>query len=124
MFSDNFVKLCAERGVHPTTVSEQLGYSRTMGAKWAKGSIPRKTTLHRIGDYFGVSVEYLLGDDTKKAPTEDGEREDVITQHMQSSTKMAILIEMFNQLPEADQNDIICQLLIRVRDQAAQDAQK
>lgn len=115
MFSDNFVKLCAERGVHPTTVSEQLGYSRTMGAKWAKGSIPRKTTLHRIGDYFGVSVEYLLGDDTKKAPTENGER---------NNDKLSMLVSLFERLPPEEQNDVIFQLLSKAQAQLDQGNQK
>ena len=37
---------------------------------------PDFETTKRIADYFGVSVDYLLGrEDTQKAPTEPGERQ-------------------------------------------------
>lgn len=68
MFSDNFVKLCARKGVNPTSVAEDLGYSRTTGSKWVNGSVPRPTTLQRIADYFGITVAELLDEDRKNAP--------------------------------------------------------
>lgn len=60
MFSDNYVNLCAARGETITGVSEKLGFSRPAGVKWASGAVPRKTTLKRIADYFGVTVEELM----------------------------------------------------------------
>ena len=72
MFSDNYINLCAQRGKHVTTVAEELGYSRTAGKKWAEGSVPRRTTLIKIANYFGVTTETLMGN--KKAPAQAGER--------------------------------------------------
>ena len=66
MFSDNFVKLCARNNVNPTSVSEALGYSRTAGSKWAGGSVPRRTTLQKIADYFGITIDALLSENNEK----------------------------------------------------------
>ena len=35
---------------------------------------PDYETLLRLGEFFGVSIDYLLGQETEKAPTKDGER--------------------------------------------------
>lgn len=62
MFWKNFVLLCHEKNTSPSAVCLELGYSKTMATNWKKGSVPRDTTLLKIADYFGVSVEYLLGE--------------------------------------------------------------
>ena len=118
MFSDNFVKLCAENGVHPTTVAEILGYSRTTGSKWINGSIPRKITLQRIADYFGVTVDALLSDETKKAPTKISERQ------VEDEKKLTMLVSLFERLSPEDQNDVIFELLQKAHSQLDQDDQK
>ena len=71
MFKDNFIRLCNEKGVAPTSVCKSVGLSNAAFSAWDDSSIPRKATLARIADYFGVSVDYLLGKtDTKtKKPT-------------------------------------------------------
>jgi transcriptional regulator with XRE-family HTH domain len=37
--------------------------------------VPRRATLQRIADYFGVSIEYLIGSETakKEKPADEGE---------------------------------------------------
>ncbi|MBQ7283973.1 MAG: helix-turn-helix transcriptional regulator, partial [Oscillospiraceae bacterium] len=44
--------------------------------KWKNGSVPTGETLQKLADYFGVSVDYLLNEETKKSPAE---AEDKIT---------------------------------------------
>lgn len=71
MFSDNYIALCAKNGEHVSAVAEKLGFSRSAGVKWANGSTPRKSTLKRIADFFGVTVNELINENP--APTnEDG----------------------------------------------------
>ena len=60
MFSDNYIRLCKEKGVGVTVASQEIGYSANSGKKWSEGSVPRKTTLLRIAEYFGVTVEDLM----------------------------------------------------------------
>lgn len=86
MFSDNYIRLCKEKGVGVTVASQEIGFSANSGKKWSEGTVPRKTTLLKLAEYFGVTVDELMegqptmsyGDaplvETKKAatPKDDG----------------------------------------------------
>lgn len=61
MFKETFIRLCNERGVAPTAVCAKIGLSNATFSCWTETSVPRKATLMKIADYFGVSVSYLLG---------------------------------------------------------------
>lgn len=61
MFKINFIKLCNKKGVPPTTACQSIGLSSTAFSKWGEDSVPRMATLQRAADYFGVTVEELLG---------------------------------------------------------------
>ena len=62
MFWKKFVFLCENKNKSPSAICSELGFSTTMATKWKNGSIPRDTTLLKIADYFGVSVEYFKGE--------------------------------------------------------------
>lgn len=76
MFYDLFCELCQKKGVSPTRATVEIGLSRTIGTKWkTTGATPQGETLSKIADYFGVSVDSLLGNEPKeKTPTSEGER--------------------------------------------------
>ena len=78
MFYTKFVKLCNERDVSPSAAAEQMGLSRAANTKWASGKIPRKATMQKIADYFGVPVSYFSEEDqeTEKSPAPDKGTED------------------------------------------------
>ena len=61
MFWTIFLQLCANNDKSPTAVGIDLGFSRATVSNWKNGGIPRDTALIKIADYFGVSVDYLLG---------------------------------------------------------------
>ena len=61
VFYDRFVGLCKERGVSPSAVMVSIGLNKSNATFWKKGSIPKGSTLQKLADYFGVSVDYLLG---------------------------------------------------------------
>ena len=61
MFWERLIKICNERGTSPTAVVKALKISGGSVTKWKNGSIPNGTTLLKLADYFGVSVEYLKG---------------------------------------------------------------
>lgn len=94
MFYDKFKVLCDQKGVSCNKATTEMGLSNSTATKWKKtGATPDSSTLAKISKYFGVSMEYLLGEkmelpisdkvvdilvkvsDTKKAPTREGERE-------------------------------------------------
>ena len=74
MFYDVFSSLCAQKGVSCKRAALEMGFSNSIAAKWKRtGATPNGETLSRIADYFGVSVGYLLGEESKKEPTVSGE---------------------------------------------------
>lgn len=111
MFKNIFEQLCVSRGVAPSKVCQELGLSNATYSCWTEESVPRKTTLLKIADYFGVTVDYLLGKEEEKKPTatEDSELgEDVIIYHRDGKTKrkkltkeqMDMLTTMLESLPD------------------------
>ena len=71
MFKERFIRLCNQRGEAPTAVCARIGLSNATYSCWTDNSVPRKATLMKIADYFGVTAESLLADTetTEKAPT-------------------------------------------------------
>lgn len=67
-----FEKLLMERGVTAYKVAKATGISTGSMTDWKKGrSAPKVDKLQKIADYFGVSVDYLLGNEPKeKTPAE------------------------------------------------------
>lgn len=68
MFWDNFVTLCVKNNTKPNPVAKELNLSSGSVTKWKNGATPNDTTLKKIADYFGVTVEDLKADSTP-APT-------------------------------------------------------
>lgn len=75
MFFDRLKRLCDERGISAYKACTDIGLNRAAVAKWKNGSIPSGTTAAKLADYFGVTTDYLLGKENKKAPTDNGERD-------------------------------------------------
>lgn len=109
MFYDRFVKLCNEKGVSPSAVAEQIGLTRSANTKWAEGKIPRKATLAKLADYFGVPVEYFSEEtpaEIKESPAPRAEVEDIIkiydmlTPERQKQLRAAIADLLKDQLQE------------------------
>lgn len=61
MFKQIFIDLCNKKGVAPTVVCQEIGLSNAAFSKWDDDSVPRKTTLLKLANYFNVPVDYLLG---------------------------------------------------------------
>ena len=69
MFYDNFIRLCAEKGIPPTVAVVEMGFQKSVATRWKK-SIPTDKNKKVVADYFGVSVDELLGEQKEKAPSE------------------------------------------------------
>ncbi len=110
MFWDNFVKLCAEKNVKPNPVAKELGISSGAVTKWKKeGITPNSVTLQKIADYFGVSVDYLLGIE-KKPTISDGPEKNMVVFHRDGKTtqislseeKMDMFLKMIDAVKDED----------------------
>lgn len=74
MFYDNFVLLCKEKGVSPSKAAEECGVNRSSVTSWKKsGYTPRGNVLQRLAEYFGVSVDRLIGSDANEKTQVPGE---------------------------------------------------
>lgn len=68
--------LCSERKINISIMCREAAVSRASLSDLKNG---RKQTLHpdtlrKISNYFGVSVDFLLGTETKNAPSPSEER--------------------------------------------------
>lgn len=61
MFFDRFKELCQEKGISVYKACTDIGLNRSAVNKWKQGGQPNGTTLASFAKYFGVSVDYLLG---------------------------------------------------------------
>ena len=62
MFKKNFIKFCNLHNKAPTMVLLDLGLSKSTFSNWTEESVPRESTLQKIADYFGISIEDLLSE--------------------------------------------------------------
>lgn len=63
MFWTQYQFLCQSVGKSPNGVAKEIGLSSGSVTFWKNGKIPKSDTLKKIADYFGVTVDFLLGDD-------------------------------------------------------------
>lgn len=67
-----FERLLKQKGVTPYRVYKDTGVSQSTLSDWKRGrSTPKAEILSKIAEYFGVSVDYLLGKQEKPAPKDE-----------------------------------------------------
>ncbi len=67
MFYDRFFDLCNQKGIKPSKAAEECQINKSNVSNWKNhGYVPRGDALNRIAAYFGVSTDYLLGNEQQK----------------------------------------------------------
>lgn len=76
-------RLCSERGMKPGKLCAELGISRgTLGdLKAGRTKKLSSENVSKIANYFGVSTDYLLGEEEKEKPLINGDEE--LTEYVQ-----------------------------------------
>ena len=74
MFWNIFSSLCEKNKKTPTGVITELNISRGSVTHWKSGKVPQHTTLLKISNYFGVTVDYLLGKEDPPASVEETDK--------------------------------------------------
>ena len=65
MLSEKLYRLRKNSGLSQEQLAEQLNVSRQAISKWEQGTaVPESEKLITISNYFGVTVDYLLKEDT------------------------------------------------------------
>lgn len=112
MFWENFYGLCHSKQMSPNGVAKEIGISSGAITAWKQGKVPHHDTLIKIANYFGVSVDYLLGNAEKEKPSEEGGGgEDVVVVnrsgkrfvHHLSPEQLDILSGMIEQMEKNNQ---------------------
>lgn len=62
MFYSRYCELCKENGKSPSAAAIEIGISKSSVSTWKNmNRIPKMEQLQKIADYFGVTVDYLIG---------------------------------------------------------------
>ena len=72
MFYDRFIELCSKKGVSPSFVMQKIGLNKSSATYWKRGSTPKGDTLQKLAEYFGVTVDHLMGAADSTAPDLSG----------------------------------------------------
>ena len=88
-------------GEKPAAVAEELVFSNSMPTSWKNGALPRMSSRKKIADYFGITVEELMG--TKKEPAGMGELD----------KQMQEIVELLNSATSEQRNAV--ETLLRSR---------
>ena len=67
-FYENYVRLCNQINKSPSAVAIELKIGKPSVTRWKSGVKPRYATAMRVANYFGVTVEELMGEGIKKDP--------------------------------------------------------
>lgn len=103
MFWDNFVNQCEKMEKSPTVVVEELGFKRSAVTSWKNGALPQVKNRKKIADYFGITVEELMG--TKKEPAGMGELD----------KQMQEIVELLNNATPEQRNAVETLLRSRIK---------
>jgi transcriptional regulator with XRE-family HTH domain len=64
VFSERLKALRREKRITQQQIADRFGVTKSTVSRWEKGSFePDTEKLKEIADYFGVTVDYLLGND-------------------------------------------------------------
>lgn len=74
---DRLALLCTQKGIKGGKMCTDLGISKSLmtDLKMGRKKSVSAETAQKLASYFGVSVGYLLGEETEKTPTASGERD-------------------------------------------------
>lgn len=100
MFYSNYVKLCSKLNKSPSAVGEELGFTRASVTGWGNGATPRKSSLIKIADYFGVTVAELMAGvgEQEKAPATKGEgSKETASNFIKATNDRAALLALINE---------------------------
>ena len=116
-FAQNFGYCLDQMGLSPYAFAQIIGVSNQGVLNWKKGvSIPYPKTQQKIANYFGITVEALMGGElpvlppegAKKAPATEGEDE----------AKLAQFVDGFMRLTPQQKDTVLALIKGFLQDQA------
>lgn len=90
-FLDRLDVLCKEKNISKRKLEREAGLSNGVASKWkTEGSVPNKSSLEKLSEYFGVSLSYLMGESdfrTEEDAIVDGWNKKFATDEMKDEIK-------------------------------------
>lgn len=106
-FAQNFSYCLDQTGLSPYAFAQIIGVSNQGVLNWKKGvSLPYPKTQQKIANYFGITVEVLMGDElpvlppegAKKAPATKGEgAKETISNFISTTNDRAALLAIISE---------------------------
>lgn len=75
-FSENLKRICADRGLTPTSLLSELGVSTSKVTMWNNGSLPKYDMMQRLAERLNCSVQDFFADDSALIEPEPALTED------------------------------------------------
>ncbi|MDD3429311.1 MAG: helix-turn-helix transcriptional regulator [Oscillospiraceae bacterium] len=108
MFYDNYVKCCNNVKKSPSAVAVELGLSRASVSGWKNGKIPTDANISKMADYFGVTSDYLLGNEQKEKPlVNDDEELNEYLEELKNRPEMKMLFSLAKGATKKDVEDAV-----------------
>lgn len=108
-FYENYVQLCNQINKSPSAVAIELKIGKPSVTRWKSGVKPRYATAMKVANYFGVTVEDLMGESKgegiKKERPADGEApaQDTLIQVVRNSKDRAFLLKVMDEVNKSMQ---------------------
>ena len=108
-FAQNFSYCLDQMGLSPYAFAQIIGVSNQGVLNWKKGvSIPYPKTQQKIANYFGITVEALMGDELPVLPPESAKKAPATEGEGLSAAKKALLVAI------DDLSDAQCEKLLPI----------
>lgn len=97
-FYEKYLELCAKAGKTPSGAALEIPLSKPSVNRWKHGGGITDATALKVANYFGVTVEELMGDGIKKDPILEDGAED---------SETAELREIWSSADEDERRDLL-----------------
>ena len=117
MFRENFEKMCHARGITPSEACRDIGISPSTFSRYTAESVPRRSTLLKMTDYFGCTIEDLIGTDPiseadavaaeLRAQASENAKKDPPADQSREAIMRAYLLNLFDRADAAEQQRML-----------------
>lgn len=108
MFYEVLERLCKEHGTTPSAVCVKIGYSKATSSYWKQSQrTPKREALDRIAEYFGVSVDYLLGKENTKSNVIEVPFEIAETKNAPTKPSRSELFTILGKLTDSELDEVL-----------------
>lgn len=113
-FKDNLKQLRNKRGLSQAELAEKLGFSTGLIGMYESGKRkPSYEALEIIADFFNISIDYLMGKESKSIYYLDPEAAE-IAQEVQQRPELKILFDASRKV-SADDLELVINMIDRLK---------